>query len=228
MKTAVLRDSRGRILARFWLDTAKGAARALAALVDLGARLWVAQAFLVSGLLKVGNWNNALELAANEYPVSWLDPVTAAYLGAGIELLCPIFLAVGLFTRAAAFPMLVLSLVIQFSYRELDTNLYWAALFGWFVVFGPGPLSLDRRLAAGLRSGALPFAGAAVRFGDALRRRAGPVYLAALRLWLALALAGVAAPSFLPSFLRSLRGGSRRSQRRPWRSVSPPQPPACC
>ena len=199
MKTAVLRDSRGRILARFWLDTAKGAARALAALVDLGARLWLAQAFLVSGLLKVGNWNNALELAANEYPVSWLDPVTAAYLGAGIELLCPIFLAVGLFTRAAAFPMLVLSLVIQFSYRELDTNLYWAALFGWFVVFGPGPLSLDRRLAAGLRTGALPFAGAAVRFGDALRRRAGPVYLAALRLWLAVALAGVEAPSFLPS-----------------------------
>jgi NADH dehydrogenase/putative oxidoreductase len=199
MKGVILRDSRSRIVARLWLNAAERIAGAFAAGMDLAVRLWLAQAFLVSGLIKVGNWDNALYLAANEYPVSWLDPATAAYVGAAIELLCPIFLAAGLFTRAAAFPMLVLSLVIQFSYRELDTNLYWAALFGWFVVFGPGPLSLDRRLAAGLRTGALPFAAAAIRFADALRRRGGPIYLTALRLWLAVALVGVESPSFLPS-----------------------------
>jgi len=153
MKTAVLRDSRGRILARFWLDTLKGAARALAALVDLGARLWLAQTFLVSGLLKVGNWNNALELAANEYPVSWLDPVTAAHVGAGIELLCPIFLAVGLFTRAAAVPLVLFLIVTNFERWRvgryfwnklgLEYTMMWLVATFYFLVHGGGLYSLD-------------------------------------------------------------------------------------
>ena len=148
----------------------------VAAVVDLAVRLWLSQAFFVSGLLKIANWDNALYLSANEYPVSWLDPVAAAYLGAGIEILCPIFLAAGLFTRAAALPMLILSLVIQFSYRTLDINLYWAALFGWLLVFGAGPLSLDRRLAAGLRNGALPLVARAMRVTAGIERWGGPAY----------------------------------------------------
>ncbi len=54
--------------------------------LDLLIRLWLAQVFFVSGVLKAANWDNALLLAANEYPVSWLDPVAAAWLGVGIEL----------------------------------------------------------------------------------------------------------------------------------------------
>ena len=45
-------------------------------LLDLVIRLWLAQVFFVSGVLKAANWENALNLAANEYPVSWLDPVS--------------------------------------------------------------------------------------------------------------------------------------------------------
>ncbi len=198
--TIAATESHARIVLRLWLKLAAGAALGVAAIVDLAVRLWLSQAFLVSGLLKIGNWDNALYLSANEYPVGWLDPVTAAYVGAGIEILCPIFLAAGLFTRGAALPMLILSLVIQFSYRTLDINLYWAALFGWFVVFGAGPLSLDRRLAAGLRNSALPFAARAMRATAGLERWGGPAYLLALRLWFALALSGLDLPaSFFPS-----------------------------
>ena len=53
-----------------------------------------------------------------EYPVSWLDPVTAAWLGEAIEIVCPPLLVFGLATRFAALPMLILSLVIQFSCAE--------------------------------------------------------------------------------------------------------------
>ena len=100
--TIAATESRPRIVLRLWLKLAAGAAGGVAAVVDLAVRFWLSQAFFVSGLLKIGNWDNALYLSANEYPVSWLDPVTAAYVGAGIEILCPIFLASGLFTRATA------------------------------------------------------------------------------------------------------------------------------
>ena len=129
----------------------RGAEQTLWPLLDVVIRLWLAQVFFVSGVLKAANWENALNLAANEYPVSWLDPVAAAWLGVGIELGGSILLALGLFSRAAAAAMLILSLVIQFNYLAFDAHLFWAALFGWYVIRGAGPISLDR--IAGPRSG---------------------------------------------------------------------------
>ena len=42
--------------------------RFIGPLVDLLARWWLAQAFFVSGVLKLADWDKALYLAANEYP----------------------------------------------------------------------------------------------------------------------------------------------------------------
>ncbi|MGQ0657564.1 MAG: FAD-dependent oxidoreductase [Chromatiales bacterium] len=170
----------------------------LAPLFDLLLRLWLAQKFWVSGLLKVTNWQTALLLSANEYPVSWLDPVTAAYLGAAIEILCPIFLAVGLATRAAAVPLLALSLVIQYEYRALNEQVFWAVLFGWYVVMGAGALSLDRMIARGFGDSALPLAGLLSRSLAALTRKVGPYYRLFIRTWLALILAAPALSSIIP------------------------------
>jgi len=61
--------------------------------------------FWTSGLVELQNWTISLYLSAHEYPVSWLDPVTSAWLGEAIELVCPPFLVVGLATRCAALPM---------------------------------------------------------------------------------------------------------------------------
>ncbi len=126
--------------------------RGIAPILDLGIRLWLAAIFWVSGVLKVTNWQGALELARSEYPVPWMDPVTAAWVGAAIELVCPVFLALGLATRLAALPMLALSLVIQVYYKELPDHVFWAILLGWLVVRGPGALSLDRLIAPAIRS----------------------------------------------------------------------------
>ncbi len=176
-----------RALLRAYALSVEIGTRTLGPLLDLYIRLWIGQSFLVSGLLKVGNWDNALALARYEYPVSWMDPVAAAYTGAAIELVAPVLLVLGLATRAAALAMLALSLVIQLNYRELDVNLFWAALLGWLVVRGAGALSLDRLFARGLGDSALPFAGGIIRGAARLTRVGEPLYLLALRLWLAAA-----------------------------------------
>ena len=43
-----------------------------------------------------------------------------------------------------------------------DEHLFWAALFGWYVVQGAGPLSLDHILEKGLGLSPLPLAGPAM------------------------------------------------------------------
>ena len=56
----------------------------------------------------------------------------------------PPLIAVGLLTRIAAVPLLILSLVIQYAYVPLPENLFWALFFALMIVRGPGALSLDR------------------------------------------------------------------------------------
>jgi putative oxidoreductase len=120
-----------------------------------------------------------------EYPVSWLDPLAAAWLGEAIEIVCPPLLVFGLATRFAALPMLILSLVIQFSYQALDQHLFWAILFGWFVIKGAGPISLDALIGRGIAATALPLAGRITRVFEALSRRGDPSIKLLLRCWIA-------------------------------------------
>ena len=161
-------------------------------LLDFGFRIWLAQQFFVSGLLKVTHWQTALDLAAHEYPVSWMSPTAAAYTGAAIEIVAPIFLASGLLTRYAAIALLALSLVIQFSYQPFDNQLFWIALFGWYAVTGAGPMSLDQLLRRGLADSALPLVPRIIRLSETVRRRVSPTYLSVIRLWLGIALLAVA------------------------------------
>ena len=182
-------------------DTFRALERPFGSLLDLAIRLWLAQAFFVSGLLKITSWETALYLSANEYPVAWLDPAAAATLGVAIELAGSVLLAIGLATRMAAAPMLALSLVIQFSYRALDTHILWAALLGWVMLRGAGPLSLDHLLRRGTGDTAIPLAARLVRMFDWVTRCIFPVYQLVLRAWLAIAL-GVAAhapPDIIPA-----------------------------
>ena len=190
IKTADLKREafKQRVLARpvGWLSAAiRIGQTAVWTGLDLVIRLWLAQVFFVSGLLKAADWDNALYLAANEYPVSWLDPVLAAWLGVAIELGGAVLLALGLGTRAAAAAMLFLSLVIQFNYLAFDTQLFWAALFAFYVVHGAGPISLDRPLSHGLGDSALPFAATLLRAAGRITAWLSSPFLLALRLWLA-------------------------------------------
>jgi NADH dehydrogenase/putative oxidoreductase len=156
--------------------------------IDLVIRLHLAQIFFVSAVLKLADWKNAIALSTYEYPVSWMDPVTAAYTGVVIELLGSVLLATGLCTRVAAASMLALSIVIQFNYVALDSNLFWIALLGWFIVHGANAWSLDRLLSHGLSDSAIPFAAPILRFNAWFTARASSVYKLGFRFWLAIAM----------------------------------------
>ena len=185
-----------------WLSAANRAIerteRLTAPLFDVLLRLALAGPFFVSGLLKAADWDKALYLATNEYPVSWLDPATAAVLGVVVELVGSVLLTVGLGTRFAAAAMLTLAVVIQTNYAAQDTTLFWIVLLFGYVVRGAGTLSLDRLIAPGLAASPLPFAAGIVRTAHTLTRIGLPLYVLVLRVWLAVTLAAAAGLVHVP------------------------------
>ena len=127
--------------------------RWLAPLVFLAIRLWMAEIFFRSGLLKIQNLGGAIFLFSEVHPVPLLPPWLAAYLVTAVELVCPVLLVLGLAARLAALPMLIMVLVIQFVVGAADPafhlteHYYWMLLLGVIVSKGPGRLSIDHLLA---------------------------------------------------------------------------------
>lgn len=126
-------------------------------LVDLALRLWVAWAFFKAGLVKIADMDSTIDLFTNTYHVPLLSPTIAAYLGTGVELIVPCFLALGLLGRLTAAFMFVYNLICVVSFPDLWPDGFWTGLFGsafkdhkiWGLmllvtfVYGPGKLSLD-------------------------------------------------------------------------------------
>ena len=171
-------------------DVFGAADRAAHPFLDLILRLWLAQIFFRAAIVNLADWKGTLYLFAHEPPVSWMDPVTVAYLGTGIELIAPFLLALGLATRPAALALLAVTLAMQGTYEQLNAHVFWALLFAWYALMGAGSLSIDRLLSRGSEDIALPFAASLDRLCAAITRYLGPVYLLVVRLALALMLAG--------------------------------------
>ncbi len=151
---------------------------------ELLRRITLAQVFFVSGMLKLSDWNNALYLSTHEYPVSWLDPVAAAYMGAAIEMICPILLILGFMTRFAAFALLALTVVIQLSYQATNAQVFWIIILGWWIVSGAGRISIDFLL-QDLKEAALPFVRTIGKFFAFLSGVIAPFYALFIRVWIA-------------------------------------------
>lgn len=169
-----------------------GFARRAAALLDLAVRLWLAQIFFVSGVLKTANWDITVFLYTVEHPVPGIAPTTAALIGTAIELVCPILLALGLATRLAALPLLAATLFLQLTYRDLADHLWWTALLALFVARGAGPLSVDRLIKPHLASSAIPFAATLDRLATVVDRLVHPPVDLAVRVGVAWILWSVA------------------------------------
>jgi len=123
-----------------------------AQLWDLAARLWIAQIFFASGLVKIRDWESTLYLFAEEYKVPILPTEVAATPGTAFELGMPILLTLGLFSRLAALPLIAMTCVIQFvlgaSNPDYDNveHAYWLFLLASIVIRGGGAISLDAAL----------------------------------------------------------------------------------
>jgi putative oxidoreductase len=156
--------------------------------VDLLIRLWIAKLFFFFGVQELMHWTVALQIADEQNPFPLLAPVLWAYLSTGADLICAILLALGFMTRYASLPLLILAAITQFHFEPFDTQLFWIALFCWYVIHGAGPISLDHLLRRGLADSAIPLIPVAIKFSQWLRSTGTPWYLTTLRLWLAAAL----------------------------------------
>jgi putative oxidoreductase len=166
-------------------DASATVLRLTAPLVDLLVRLSLAKAFFAPGMLPSSDLFESVQ-------TGW-PPIIVQVAG-------PVLLAAGLWVRPIALLMLVLTLLAQTSGPPQDEHLFWAALFGWYVAQGAGPLSLDHVLGKGLGLSPLPLAGRAMAAADWFDRWIGPLYRLLVRLWLAAALAGVSlVPAMLPA-----------------------------
>jgi putative oxidoreductase len=132
--------------------TVTGLVDRLQPLLLLAGRLYVAQIFLRSGLIKIHDWGSTLALFRDEYKVPVLPPELAAYVGTFGELSFPVLIALGLAGRFGAAGLFVVNAMAVISYPQLfgfecpaglNAHAYWGSIILALIVFGPGSISLD-------------------------------------------------------------------------------------
>lgn len=125
--------------------------RWLTPLFDLAIRLYVAEVFFRSGVLKISDWGTTLALFENDYKVPVLPIPVAAAMGTAGELLLPVLLAFGLAGRFGAAGLFVVNLVAVTSFPDISDlgrqdHVLWGALLLVTIFHGPGRISLDHWL----------------------------------------------------------------------------------
>ena len=119
---------------------------------DLIARIWVAQIFFMSGLVKIHAWQSTVMLFAHVYNVPYLSPYVAAVMGTAAELILPVLLVIGLGGRFVILIFFIYNAICAISYPFLWTaegaaglsqHINWALLLMLLMFHGSGKLSLD-------------------------------------------------------------------------------------
>ena len=142
-----------KFLVDFLINGPERLSAVFAWLPPLFARLVVGWVFMWSGWAKL----NALPLVTENF-ISWGIPfphIMTPFVS-GVEFIGGLLLLLGLFTRIAAVPLVIVMIVATISAKWGDVDslatllgfeeIAYMALFGWLAVAGPGPISLDRLL----------------------------------------------------------------------------------
>lgn len=118
------------------------------ALLAFPLRIAVATVFWNSAMAKLANWDTTISLFTDDYKVPLLTPEVAAYMAMTIELITPVLLVLGLFTRPAALVLLGMTSVIEiFVYPQAwPTHIQWAAMLLVLLSRGAGAWSIDHLL----------------------------------------------------------------------------------
>ena len=106
-------------------------------------RLWIAKVFFSAGLVKIHDFSGTVWLFANEYSVPFFPPMLAAVCATIFELGCSTLIALGLASRLATLPLIVMTAVINFTYQDNIEHYYWVMLLGTILFYGADKLSLD-------------------------------------------------------------------------------------
>jgi putative oxidoreductase len=125
-------------------------------LVTAVLRLGLAVPFYLSGLTKwdsFGKLSESAELLFTEEfklhifgsVIDYPFPYASAFMAGVAEIVLPILLVLGFFTRYAAIGLLVMTAVIQLTIPTgWPTHLTWAAMALAIIAMGPGSLSVDK------------------------------------------------------------------------------------
>jgi putative oxidoreductase len=120
----------------------------LAPLWDLAARAYLFRAFFYSGMISfnrflTGEWETTVFLYTYEHPVPLLKPEIAAVVSTAAELALPLLLLIGFASRFCAAGLLVMSLLIEFTYMHSLQHYLWMFLASSLMLKGAGRFSLD-------------------------------------------------------------------------------------
>lgn len=104
-----------------------------------------------------GSWDTQVFLFELEHPVPGIPADIAAPLATFGELFLPVLLVLGLFTRFGAAGLIVMTLIIEWTYGDPDalfltTHLVWITMLSVIFVKGPGLISADHFLVKWIRS----------------------------------------------------------------------------
>ncbi|WEX74088.1 DoxX family protein [Sinorhizobium numidicum] len=124
-------------------------------IVQLGARVAVAEVFWQSAQTKLGSWPVTLQLFAFEYRLPLIDPALAATMATAAELSGAVMLSIGLLSRLASLMLLGVVATIQvFVYPgHWAEHLMWASLLLLMLSRGAGFVSVDHLIAQRIRAG---------------------------------------------------------------------------
>ena len=112
-------------------------------LANLFARFYIGWIFFKSGRLKLEDFEGTIEFFEDDWALPFLSPEPAAYLATAGELILPVLLFLGLFTRIGAAGLLVMAAVIQFFVLPDHQHYLWMAILALILGQGGGKLSLD-------------------------------------------------------------------------------------
>lgn len=110
---------------------------------NLVARIYIAEVFFSSGLVKIHSWHSTLFLFQNEYKVPLISYTLAAFLATAVELVAPVMLVLGLGTRYGGAALFFMTLVINYTYQQMPENYYWMLLLAMFMTYGADKFSAD-------------------------------------------------------------------------------------
>jgi putative oxidoreductase len=132
-------------------------------LPPLFARLVVGWVFMWTGWAKLNNLPLMIQ-NFTEWGIPFPEVMTPFV--SGVEFVGGLLLLLGLFTRLAATPLVIVMIVAIISAKwanvdSLETllgfeDVAYMALFGWLAVAGPGPVSLDHLLQRQFSSAGAP------------------------------------------------------------------------
>lgn len=120
------------------------------------ARIFIGLIFWRSGVAKFNDMEETVEnfdpAEDGDFVISFIPdsipPEIPAYLATGGELLLPLLLFIGLFTRVSAFGLLIMTIIIQYFVPDFSSQEHylWMAILLMLMGQGGGKVSLDNWL----------------------------------------------------------------------------------